>query len=63
MNESLRLFKRVVAQVGDDCGINFFHYGLRDLLLDAGSNPTPAELVARAAHRIRRPSRMLLLPS
>ena len=49
MNEHLRRFKRVVAQVGDDCGVNFMHYGLRDLLLEVGSNPTPAELAARAA--------------
>ena len=49
MNDSIRRFKHIIAQVREDSGVNFFHYGLRDLLLEAGGNPTPAELIARAA--------------
>src|SRR5437879_6565440 len=50
MNDFLRRFKKIVAQVNDDTGVNFHRHGLRDLINDAGNDPTAARLAALAAH-------------
>jgi len=49
MNEHLRRFKRIVAQVSDQSGVNFRHHGLQDLILDVGKDPSPAQIAASAA--------------
>lgn len=46
MNEFLYTLKKIVAQVGDEAGINFRHYGVGDLMLELGSNPSPQRIAA-----------------
>src|SRR5438034_9833933 len=48
MNQHLRRFKRVLAQTADAYGEDFHTaFETRDLLLDLGPDPSPAEIVAR----------------
>jgi hypothetical protein len=49
MNDHLRRFKQIVAQVSHETGVNLHRWGLADLIQDAGSDPSPALLVALAA--------------
>src|SRR4051794_27848979 len=49
MNDDLQRFKKIVAQAGDMTGVNFWRHGLKELIADAGGNPSRAELAALAA--------------